>query len=85
MDSIQSVNPEKLKLDIREAKAAASTLSAEQSPDILRVLAVVGASSLEPSITFSSARRNNLTHFSNCLRPAPDGARHDLQLPRHCC
>ena len=48
-------------LDIPVAHAAVST--AAQNPDILRLFAV-GASSLQPSITSSSARRNNLTRFS---------------------
>ena len=61
MGRILSVDPEILRLDIRGSTR--STIStAVQNPDILRVLAV-GAGSLEPSITSSSARRNNLTCF----------------------
>ena len=71
MGSILSVNPDIFMFDIRVAHAEVST--AALTPDILRVLAV-GASSLQPSITSSSARLNNLTRFS----PENDTAEHHM-------
>ena len=62
MGSILSVNPEIFRVNIRRVVHEAVSTAA-QNLDILQVLAV-GENSLQPSITSSSARRNNLTLFS---------------------
>ena len=74
MGRILSVNPEMFMLDIHVTHTAVSTTA--QNPHILRVLAV-GASSLRPSGTSSSARRNNLTRFS----PETGAVEHHILYP----